>query len=152
MKVQQRVQGDYQFFSNLLERNTLGGVYPRIELGNRLKVVVPTCLFSCQTTHLERLKAFLTSLESTSSDRIVHAEGSVSLGKFHRINLCAQERYIGATITRGTLDLLSDLMTVTPIFLEKEWRRIPASLEVSRRGIQSATAFVHRRLHRFESN
>ena len=127
-------------------------MYLRIELGNRLKVVVPTCLFTCQTTHLKSLKAFLTGLERSGSDRSVHAEGGVSLGKFHGINLCAEEGYIGATITRGTLDLLSDLMTVTPIFLEKEWRRIPASLEVSRRWVQGATAFVHRRLHRFESD
>ena len=67
MKVQERMQGA-SFISNLLKRNTLGGVNLRVELGNRLKVVVPTCLFSCQTTHLERLKAFLTGLECACSD------------------------------------------------------------------------------------
>ena len=138
--------------SNLLKRNTHGGVHLWIVLGNRLEVVVPTCLFTCQTSHLERFKTFLACLECAGSNWVVHTEGAVSLGKFHSINLGAQEGNIRATITSGALNLLSDLMTVTPIFLKQEWRRIPTSLEVSRRWIQSAAAFVQRRLVWFEPN
>ena len=136
--------------SNLLKGNTHGRVHFRVVLGNRLDVVVPACLFSRQTTHLERFQALLAGLERTSSHGVVHAEGAVGLGKFHGINLGAQEGYIGACITESTLHLLSYLMAVTPIFFEKEWRRIPAPLEVSRRWIQSATAFVQGRLFRLE--
>ena len=144
------MQSAFVVVSNLLKRNTHGGVHLWIVLGNRLEVVVPTCLFSRQSSHLERLKTFLARLECAGSNWVVHTEGAVSLGQFHSINLGAQEGNIRATITSGTLHFLSNLMTVTPILLKQERRRIPASLEVSRRWLQGTTAFVQRRLVRFE--
>ena len=142
-KVLERLQSAIvNVVSDLFEGDTHGGVHPRVVLGNRLDIVVPTCLLSRQTAHLERFEAFLARLERAGSNRVVHTERGVSLGKFHGINLSAQEGYIGADITESTLHLLSYLMTVTPIFLEEEWRRVPAPLEVGRGRLQGAAAFV----------